>query len=183
MKKKSINYHGYLALPRHAKFLIHDLGHSLFGFYLALTMEARWSRANEYFGCVVSTQEELAKVLRTSQSTISRGLKKLQDKHYLILHKEYIRLKYFPLFLVPVADRNHSKDYANLNELYSDVHKINAGLHEQYALWHNNQVQNKSQSLYSSSKVNSSSSNNYLDIDEIDKELRDTDDEEAQGVD
>lgn len=149
-------YHGYLALPRHAKMLLENLGHPLFSLYIALVMDARWHRDNKLFSCVVGTQTEIASRLDISQSKLSRGIDKIQvkNKKYVIKHKRYILLGYFPLFLTDVADKMHSKNYEDLHDLYSDMHRINAELQENYAVSQERRGKNPTQRFYSSSKDN-----------------------------
>lgn len=133
-KENAKKYHGYLILPRHAQFLIQELGHELFGFYVALLMLAVWSRKNKNFSTVTKTQTEVAKELKINQSTVSRNLRALEKHKYLIIrNKDYIRLGYLPLFLSDVNKKIYSKDYADLHELYADIHTINAELQEYYA--------------------------------------------------
>lgn len=171
--KKKIVYHGFLGLPRHSKLLMYDMGFALFGFYLGLIMEAIWDRRNPDFSRVIRTQKELSQLFNCSQSTISRGLKVLETKKYLIRYTDYILLKWLPLFLTDVAYKMHSKDYANLHELYADMNSINAELNEHYANSNNNRGQNDTQRLYSSFKdnissfPNSNSKEEEVDIDEV----------------
>lgn len=167
-------YHGYLALPRHAKLLQQELGYSLFSLYIALVMDARWYRGNPYFCSVVGTQIEVAVRLGISQSKLSRGLEKLHTKSdkFVIKHTRYIRLGYLPLFLTDVAGKMDESYYANLNELYADMHRINAELQGNYVKLQEERAQNTPQRLYSSSKDNLDSSNTeVLDIDEISREI------------
>lgn len=132
-KKK---YHGFLGLPRQTKLLFHDLGYGLFGFYIGLVMEAIWYRGNPQIGYVTKTQTEIGIALKCDQSTVSRNLQKLEEKKYLIRHTEHklIKLAYFPLFLTDVARKMHSKNYANLHDLYVDMYKIDAELQDKYAI-------------------------------------------------
>lgn len=173
MKKKNV-YHGYLGLPRQSKLLMYDMGYALFGFYLGLIMEAIWDRRNPDFKRVIRTQKELSEIFHCSQSTISRCLKFLESKRYLIRHTDYILLKWFPLFLTDIAQKIHSKDYADLHELCADLDSVNAELNERYANSNNNRSQNATQRLYSSSKDNISSfptnsNDEYIDPDDVDK--------------
>jgi transcriptional regulator with XRE-family HTH domain len=149
-------YHGWLALPRHAKMLRQDLGFHLFNLYIALVMEARWHRDNLQIGCVIGTQAEIASRLGVSQSTVSRGVDALyrKNKYYAVLHKRYTLLGFFSLFLADVAERMAKTDYANLNELYADMHRINAELQGKYAISQEKRDQKRLQRLYSSSKDN-----------------------------
>lgn len=172
--KNRKQYHGYLALPRHAIMLQNNLGYSHFSLYLALIMSARWYRGNPQFGCVVGTQADIATRLNISQSKLSRGINKLFTKKYVIPHKNFIRLVYFPLFLTDVAKRMDKNNYADLHELYAEMYRINAELQEKYALSQEKRSQNASQSLKSSFKVNLSSfdsSREELDLDVIDKAI------------
>ncbi len=165
--------HGYLAVPRHSKMLFQELGYELYGFYLGLVMNAVWQRGNKNFGKVVMTQTELATSLNMTQSCVSRNFKRLEKhKFFAVRMKRYILLRYFPLFLTDVAKKIHSKDYANLHELYADVYRINAEVQADYA---NSQDKRTSNNLL---RLNSSS-NDYLyfspvntskevDMDEID---------------
>ncbi len=147
-------YHGFLGLPRHSKLLLQDLGYDLFGFYIGLVMEAIWFRGNSNFGCIAKTQKELAIALDCSQSTISRALDELQLRKYLLRHRTYIRLSYFPLFLADVDLKMHSRDYASLHDLYADMYIINAELQQKYADSQDRCAQNAKQRLYNSSKGN-----------------------------
>lgn len=155
--KDGKKYHGFLVLPRHAKMLQADLGLHLFGIYIALIFLARWHRSNPQMGHVIGTQTEIAKELHISQSSLSRSIEKLEAKRYVIRHTRYIILKYFTLFLSDVASKIHSKNYANLNELYADVYGINAELQQKYAISQENYDQNHPQRLYISSKDDSGS--------------------------
>lgn len=147
-------YHGWLALPRHAKILRQDLGFHLFGFYVALVMDARWHRGNQQMGCVVGTQAEIASHLGVDQSTISRGIDALcrKNKYYAVKHKKYILLGFFPLFLKDVAEKMANNNYANLNELYADMYKINAELQGEYVILQEKRDQKRLQRVYGSSK-------------------------------
>lgn len=165
--KNTKKYHGFLGLPRHSKLLFYDLGYMLYGFYIGLVMEAVWFRGNPDFCCINKTQKELAISLNCNQSTVSRILAELQARKYLINHEVYKRLAYFPLFLTDVASKMHSKDYANLNELYADMHRINAEMQDKYALSQGKRDQNATQSLYSSSNDNLSFSQEEINLDEI----------------
>ncbi|MGH2612499.1 MAG: hypothetical protein ACRDFB_05560 [Rhabdochlamydiaceae bacterium] len=166
-------YHGYLALPRHAKLLREELGYNLYSLYEALVMDAIWHRNNPRIGCVIGTQAEIAKSLHISQSSLSRGLESLQGKStkYVIRHKGYIVLGYFPLFLTDVVSKMHSKDYATLQELYADMYRINAELQEIYAISQVKRYQNTRQRLYSSSNSNLDSSNEVIRIEDIPEDL------------
>lgn len=175
-KDKTKQYHGYLALPRHSKLLRQDLGYRLFSLYIALIIEARWFRGNQYFRCVVGTQTEIATRLGISQAKLSRGLNRLEtkDRKYVIKRSRYILLGYLPLFLTEIADKMHSKNYANLHDLYADMYRINAELQENYAKSQEKRGQNNPQRLYSSSNVDlgySDDSSNEINNDEIDEAL------------
>ncbi len=164
-------YHGNLCLSRQSKFLLQELGCDLYGFYIALVMEAIWYRGNKNFGRIMMTQEELAIKFNMDQGTISRKFKALENRnrYCVIRHKRSITLGFFPLFLQDVASKIHSKNYANWHELYADMHRINAELQENYAISQDNRTQNASQSLRNSSNDSVSFSvNNYGDTEEID---------------
>lgn len=139
MAIKNINMktrHGYLAIPRQATLLLEELGCELFGIYLTLVMKAPWDRRNENFGRIVKTQVQLGKELNMHQSTISRKLDELEKHRYCILRHQdqgYMTLGYFPLFLHEVTIKIINKNYADLNELYADMYRINAKLQEDYA--------------------------------------------------
>ncbi len=170
--ENKVNYHGYLVLPRQAKLLEKDLGYALFGFYITLIMEAVWDRSNLQFSYITKSHSSLAVIMNCNQSTVSRQLKNLEKKKYLIRYKDSIHLAYFPLFLKDVAKKMHSMNYANLHELYADIHRINAELQEDYAALHSTRGQIGYQSFNISSKVNLSSfADVYIDPDEIDIEL------------
>lgn len=174
--KTQKQYHGYLALSRHVKMIQEDLGHSLFSLYIALVIDARWFRGNEFFCCVVGTQIEIATRLGISQSTLSRGLDKLdaKDKRHAIKHTRYIRLGYFPLFLTDVAEKMAENNYSDLHELYSEMYRINAELQENYAILQEKRTQNTPQRLYSSFKDNLGSFDSFreeLDLDILGSEI------------
>lgn len=171
MSKK---YHGFIVLPRHSKLLYQELGYELFGFYLALVMQAPWDRRNENFGRIIKSQAQLAKEFNMNQSTISRRLTELENHKYFILRNQrqkYIILGYFPLFLYEVASQIHSKDYSNINELYADMHKVNAELQENYADMQDRRTQSDSQRLYISSNDNVSlpELTYEIDVDDVDE--------------
>lgn len=165
------NYHGFLGLPRHSKLLLNDLGYDLFGFYIGFVMEAVWFRGNPQMGYVTKSQNEIAVALGCDQSTVSRNLKKLEEKKYILRHTKHklICLKHFPLFLTDVAFKMYDKNYANLDELYADMHKINAELQEKYVESQGKRAQKDTQRLYNSSKGNSSSSDK-ADMEDVLKE-------------
>jgi DNA-binding MarR family transcriptional regulator len=172
MKKVTNNYHGFLALPRHTKLLIKDLGESLFVFYLRLAMEAVWHRNNHEIGCVTKSQAALASIIGCDQSTVSRNLKELEVRQYLIRRDDQIWMSYFPLFLADVARAIHSKDYANVHELYADIHKVDADLQASYAQAHIVPGEDSPQSFSIPYKGDLGSSHSYsgnsdVDIDEI----------------
>ena len=159
-KDEAKQYHGYLALPRPSKILPQDMGYRLFSLYIALVIDARWQRKYpNQLGHVVGTQTEIAARLGISQSKLSRGLDDLETKNrkYLIKHTRYVLLGYLPLFLTDVADKMHSKDYANLHELYADMSRINAELQEKYAISQDSRGKNSTQRLNSSFNVDSGS--------------------------
>jgi len=171
-------YHGYLALPRHAILLRQELGYNLFNLYIALVMLARWHRSNPQIGCVIGTQTEIAKHIGKSQSIISRGLKALEpkgNKKFIIRHSHHVVLGFFPLFLTDVADKMHSNNYANLHELYADMYRINSELQDNYAISQVKRGQKPTQSLYSSFKVDYGSFDRSEDIstDEVIKSIED----------
>ena len=148
-------YHGFLYLPRHSLLLLNELGYDLFGFYIGLVMCSVWSRENKNFGRIAKTQTEIAAILGMTQETVSRKLKALEYyKYFVVRRKRYIILGYFPLFLQEVCKKIHSKNYANLNELYADMYEINAILQEDYTDLQKQRNQKRSQSLNSSSKDN-----------------------------
>lgn len=151
--KKDKGYHGYLILPRQSKLLLRELGHGLFGFYLELVMNAGWYRGNKNFGRISKIQAELAIKLNMEQSTVSRNLTALQNrnKYCVIKHKNYLVLGFFPLFVKDVVSEIHSKDYAGLNELYADMHKINAEMQGKYAFSQDKRTKNDGQSFKGSS--------------------------------
>lgn len=168
--------HGYLALSRHSKFLYQQLGSRLYGFYITLAMEAGWDRRYPSFGKVMGTQAQLGRTLGVDQSTISRNLQGLMNKHkqLVIPHKNYLLLGFFPLFSIDVAQRIYSSNYSNLYELYADMHRINAELQEKNAVSQINIPQKSHQRLYISSNNNlstppiySDSNTNEIDIDEV----------------
>lgn len=171
--------HGYLGLSRHSKFLYQQLGPRLYGFYITLVMEAGWDRRYPSFGKVMQTQAQLGRTLGVHQSTVSRNLHDLGDKHkqLVIRHKDYIVLGFFPLFCIDVAQKIYSRDYSNLHDLYADVHWINAELQEKNANMQTNLPQKRSQRLYISSNNNFSTPSINPDINEIDI------DEVYEGID
>lgn len=165
-------YHGYLALPRHSRLLIDELGYDLFGFYISLIMLAVWYRGNNNFCKITITQAQIARELNISQSTISRRFKELEKyRYYLIRRDGYMILGYLPLFLSDVATKIHSKDYANVDELYADMHKLNAELQEKYVISQDKRGQNAPQSLSSSSKNNSSLFDDGIEDKDIERSI------------
>ena len=124
-----------------------------------------WYRGNSQFGYVIKSQIEIGIALRCNQSTVSRNLKILETKKYLVRHVKHklIKLAYFPLFLTDVARKMHSKNYADLNEVYVDMHKINAELHEKYAILQQKRGQNTTQSFNYSSKDDLNSLGNSIE--------------------
>jgi|GEM_PF-4384196 len=151
-------YHGYLIAPRHSLLLFEELGYELFGFYLGLIMHARWHRGSKYFGRIPLSQTEIAKELEMTQATVSRKLKQLeQHKYFLIRRKGYMILGFLPLFLPDIARKIHSKNYSNLHELYTDMHRINAEMQDNYAKSQERRIQNATQRLNSSSNDDYSS--------------------------
>lgn len=171
-------YHGYIVLSRQSILMQQVLGISLFGFYTALAMYARWSRKDvKNFGKILMTQAELARELNMDQGTISRKIKELnnRNRYCVIKHKDSIMLGYFPLFVSEVASKLSGKNYATLHELYADMHRINAELQENYAISQDKQAQNKVLKLNRSSNDNvsfSDDTNGYSDVidnDEIDE--------------
>jgi len=177
MNMKNANeYHGFLTLPRQCKLLLQELGYDLFGFYIGLVMCAVWYRDNKDIGRILKTQTEIAESLHMTQETVSRKFKALESHRYFVIrHKRVVILGFFPLFLQDVNRKIHSKDYANLNELYADMYKINAELQDNYTVSQNTRTQNNSQRLYSSSKDNYSLSSvndeiNPINVQEIIKE-------------
>ena len=169
-------YHGYLALPRQSMLLFQELGYDLFGFYYGLITCTTWHRGNKNFGRITKNQTELAEWLNMTQTTVSRKFKELEKHRYFIIRSKIGYMPgYFPLFLTDVAKKIHSKDYANINELYADISKINADLQYDYANSQDKRAQNKPQRLYGSSNdvpASSSQGNTYgeFDVDEIDND-------------
>ena len=174
-------YHGYLALSRHSKLLLKELGYDLYGFYIGLVQCVSWFRGNNKFGRITKTQTELAESLNMTQATVSRKFKKLEEHKYFILRSKLGFIPgYFPLFLTDVAKKIHSKNYANLHDLYADMYRINTQLQEDYANSQDKRAQNKTQRINSSSNdVHASSSldnnndttNEYIgNTDEIDND-------------
>lgn len=174
--KNAKKYHGYLALPRHSKLLRQHLGYRLYHYYLELVTNAIWHRNNPQIGHVIGTQLDLAKILEVSQSTVSRILDSFdeKDRKYVLRRSRYFLLGYFHLFLTDVAGKMAKKDYATLNELYADMHKINAELQENYATSQEKRDRNTTQSFYRSSNVNLDSSQHPYDrvyVDEVAEEI------------
>jgi len=168
-------YHGYLILSRQLKHLRKELGTNLFQFYTDLALMARWSRKDKKTFCkIMLTQDEVAEELGIDQSTVSKKLGALKTKHKdsFTKTKRSITLGFLPIFLYDVASKMHSNDYANWNEVYVDMHRINAELQEKYDKTHNRGAQKDPLSINTSSKVSVSlNSNNeeYIDIDEVDR--------------
>ena len=117
---------------------------------------------------VTKSQIEIGVALGCDQATVSRNLKKLEEKKYIIRHTKHklICLTYFPLFLIDVVKKMHSKNYADLHQLYSDMHEINAELQGKYEDSQLRQVQNGLQRLNNSSKDNSHSSDEKTEAEE-----------------
>lgn len=124
-------------------------------------MEARWYRKYPHdLGKVIGTQTEIAENIGINQSSFSRNIKSLRskDKYLIIQRKRYLILGYFPLFLIDVARKIHSKSYATIHELYADINKTNAKLQENYAISQEEQTHKRLQRLNHSSKDDLSSS-------------------------
>lgn len=166
-------YHGYLILSRQLKHLRKELGSNLFHFYIDLVMEARWGRKYKKTFCkIMMTQSELASELGVDQGTISKKIAELKkrNKNSIIQNKRSITICFLPLFLYEVASKMPFNDYANWNEVYEDMHKIDAELQERYEKRHNSGTQNDPLSINTSSKVSSSLSSgedDYIDVDEV----------------
>ena len=172
-KIKRLNYHGYLGLLRHNKLVLHELGHLYFGTYMGLVLEATWDRAKEDYGCVVATNKELEMLFGTHESTISRHIKLLTFKRYVVKTKGIIKIIDFPLFELSIVRKLAGKDFASMQELRATVQELDAKVQEDIANMHDNQLQNTSQSSSVSSKVNLSLSQDSLEedlnLEEIDK--------------
>ncbi len=151
--------HGYIALSRQAIFLKDQMGNRLFFLYCNLALIARWSRNDEYFGCVVGTQTEIAVLLNMSQSALSRNIKDIikLNPQLLIKRAKYIRLAFYPLFTNDVASAMSSNDYENIQDLYSDMHLINVQMQNNYEIMQEKRAQNHRKRLYNSSSTLSNS--------------------------
>ena len=172
-KVKRLNYHGYLGLSRHNKLVLHELGHLYFGTYMGLVQEAIWDRAKEDYGCVIATNKELEKLFGTHESTISRHIKVLSLKGYVIKTKGMVEIIDFSLFELPIVRKLAGMDFASMQELRATVQELDAKVQEDIANLHDSQLQNAPQSSTVSSKVNLSlaqdSSGEKIDLDEVDK--------------
>lgn len=172
-KAKRVNYHGYLALSRHSKLVLHDLGHLYFGIYMGLIQEAVWDRAKEDFGYIVATNKELEKLFGADESTISRHIKALSQKGYVVKTKGKVKIIDFPLFEISIVRKLAKMDFASMQELRATVQELNAKVQEDIASLHDNQLHNTSQSFNVSSKVDlglsQDSSEEKIDLEEIDK--------------
>lgn len=158
-------YHGYLILPRQIKHLRKELGPTLFLFYIDLALQARWSRRYKKTFCkIMMTQEELAKELSINQGTVSKKLKALEECKSVISKTRSITVCYLPLFKYDVASQMHSIDYADWNEVYADMYRINAELQEKYDKSHNKGTQKSPLSINTSSKVSAYLNPNGEDI-------------------
>lgn len=168
-------YHGYLILSRQLKHLRKELGTNLFQFYIDLALMARWGRKDKKTFCkIMMTQDEVADELGIDQGTVSKKLRALKTKHKdsFTKTKRSITLGFLPIFLYDVASKMHSNDYANWNEVYEDMHRINAELQEKHDKTHNRGAQKDPLSINTSSKVSVSLNPNneeYIDLDEVDK--------------
>jgi hypothetical protein len=131
-----INYRGYLGLPRQSKLIMRHLGYPLFGFYIALVMEAVWDRKKDHFGSVTKSNSQLADIFLCNESTVSRNIKKLCLKGFVKKYKTEIQILHFPLFLILVTKKIAHHNPANMQELESFVHEISAKMQGQDANLH-----------------------------------------------
>lgn len=115
--KKKVNYHGYISIPRQFKHFLYELDPALFHLYMVLVLEAVWDQKKDEFGYVLRTNDELANLCNCNQSTVSRNLKKLQEKNFIVKDKNRIVILDYVMFLLHINKRLAKKNFASMHEL------------------------------------------------------------------
>lgn len=156
MRDVNVNYHGYIVLSRQFKHLKKVLGRRLYLFYIELALEAYWSRRNrKYFGKIMLTQQDLAKVLEIDQGTVCKNLFALNKRipNCITVTNRCITLNFYPLFTQEVASQMSLKDYDNAHDLYEDMNIFNEEIQGNYEKRHNTRTQKDPLSINTSSNV------------------------------
>lgn len=108
------NYKGYLTLPRAFLYLLQNnyLTPTEFTYFLIFLSQADFDkRHGDLYTVILRDDEQIAKIINTHISTISRMKKKLIKKLILQKYKNgYIKVNLLPLF-----DKNNAHIFARLN--------------------------------------------------------------------
>lgn len=179
------NFTGYFPILRAILYLVKNktLNFTDLGAFICLVSQADYDSRHKLYGVISREDKEIAAELGLDKTTIYLNRRKLIKKGLLVEENGFTKVPNFYIFehkwvkgLAKARARflqhlieNPQREIEDLPELIEKIQQA--------------QLQNKPQSSSVSSKSNLSSSNNYLDLDEIDKFLRTTDNEEAQGVD
>ncbi|MFA5750371.1 MAG: Lrp/AsnC family transcriptional regulator [Candidatus Shapirobacteria bacterium] len=159
------NFKGYISIPRCIQLLIpqEKLTLSELGAYICFVMQADYDTRHKNYGIILREDQEIAKKLNLSPSTLYRQKKKLIKRGLLIDENNNIKLPNFPAFTISFLRTiaNDPPEYQT-NIFKFDNPKLKKELLN--AEMQKDQVQNNTQSFNDSSKVNLCLSEEYEDI-------------------
>lgn len=164
---KLTQQHGYLYFPRISQVLIKDLGFALFGFYMGLVGQVIWDKRKNSYGCINKTNFELGQFFVCHETTVSRNLKELENKGYLIKTPGQIKIVDFSLFEFQTARMLKCEHFTSAHELRERLQELRANFKEENAVLLDSKAENN-ESFNVSSRVESMfPSNEVIDPNEI----------------
>lgn len=179
------NFAGYFTVLRAIQYLLKDktLNLTLLGAYICLVAQADHDPRHKLYGVILRDDEEIANELGLDKTTIFNHRKKLIRKGLLVEDNGYTKVPNFYIFEHKWIKGLVKAPVRFLQRLIEDSQREIEDLPELIEKIQQAQLQNKPQSFSVSSKGDLSSSNDYIGIDDSDKDLKESVNEEAQSVD
>lgn len=179
-----INFAGYFTVLRAIQYLLKDktLNLTQLGAYICLVAQADYDSRHPLYGVITRDDNEIATELGLDKTTIYLHRKNLIAKDLLVEENGLTKVPNFYIFEHKWVKGLAKAPVRFLQHLIENPQRVIENLQELIGKIQQVQLQNKPQSSSVSSKSNLSSSDNYLDLDEIDKFLSNQD-KEGQSVD
>ena len=182
--KYKTNFAGYFTVLRAIQYLLKEktLNLTQLGAYICLVAQADHDPRHKLYGVILRDDGEIAKELGIDKTTIYLHRKEFIRKGLLVEDNGHTKVPNYYIFELKWVKGLAKAPDKYLQRLIEDPQRVIEDLQSLIEKIQQSQLQKQPQSSSVSSKSNLSSSNEDLDLEEINDYLRDSENKEAKSA-